>query len=303
MEFITGLLTLVVFGCIWGFIVRAMRAKGRGLVVRHLVGFIGGWFGAGIVGMMMAEGGLFVSIIGFILAALIILARVGAYANDNTEVKEKGPAKPVESVTEPAAQPAAKPSNELIVLAKFILADDKVEQKEAEQLLELLNCTPPYLMDPVTRTLFQAVDHAMSDGVLDAVEADEIRVLLGEVCDLDLERKVMPKPAKPKVQAKAVKKTKEKAFKPQPKSKVATSIRSGDVFEIVYFDANFNPSTRKVDFKSARSSNGNTYMNAWCHERAALRTFRGDRVHSMVNIKTGEVVENIEQSLMAFNRH
>lgn len=186
-----------------------------------------------------------------------------------------------------------KPSNELIVVAKLILADDKVSQKEAEQLLELLNCTPISLMDPITRTLFQAVEHALSDAVLDETEADEIRVLLGEVCDLELERKVLPAPPKRKQKPKQAK----SKLKPRSKGATVTDIRNGDIFDILYFDANHNPSNRKVDFISVRSSNGSSYMNAWCHDRAALRTFRVDRIHSMVNVNTGEVVSNIKRSL------
>lgn len=309
MEFFTSVLALLVFGCAWGFVVRSMRAKGKGVVPRHLLGFVVGFFTSSILGVMMTSEGWIPVTIGIVVSVVLALARWAAYAHDNmtpeerAELEEKQKRQAAEKANAgKESRPADKPSNELIVLAKFILEDDKVEQKEAEQLLELLNCTPTYLMDPVTRTLFQATDHALSDGVLDDAEADEIRVLLGEVCDLELERKVMPEAPKPKAKPKKAANKKEKPFKPKP-SAAASELRTGDVYEITYFDANYNVSMRKVDFRSARESNGRQYMNAYCHERRALRTFRGDRISSMVNCKTGEVIESVERSLAAFNHH
>ncbi|WP_417441915.1 WYL domain-containing protein [Idiomarina sp.] len=309
MEIFTSVLAWLVFGCAWSFVVRSMRAKGKGVVVRHMAGFVVGFVVCSILLTMMVSEGWVPVTIGIIISVVLVLARWAAYAHDNMTPEER--AEMNEKQKKHAAEkadgskqegPAEKPSNELIILAKFILEDDKVEQKEAEQLLELLNCTPPYLMDPVTRTLFQATDHALSDGVLDKAEADEIRVLLGEVCDLELERKVMPEPAKPKYKPKKPANKKEKSFNPKP-SRGVSELHSGDVYELTYFDANFNVSIRKVDFRSARGSNGRQYMDAYCHERRALRTFRGDRIESMVNCKTGEVIESVEKSLAAFNRH
>lgn len=201
-------------------------------------------------------------------------------------------------------KPVALPPAELVHLAKAILEDDVVSQDEAEALLTYLNSIPITAMEPITRDLFQAVDFALSDGILDALEADEVRVLLGEICDLNLKRTVVPDKAKPKkVQSYTPKKK-----KPPRKDEVNTGrpiryrmaqLSIGDVVEMLYEDAFGNLSDRKVTLAKANRKDGNVYLYGRCHTRRALRTFRADRIITLTNCATGELVFDPEEALLA----
>jgi hypothetical protein len=83
-----------------------------------------------------------------------------------------------------------------------------------------------------------------------------------------------------------------------PKTDEAEELGIGDAREdldnhfccIEYVDANGIRSRRRVTLQSLCGNGGKVIVNAVCHERRALRTFRADRVTAVI-LSTGEIVD------------
>ena len=64
--------------------------------------------------------------------------------------------------------------------------------------------------------------------------------------------------------------------------------------QIDYVDSMGNESTRPITIKQASLSiNNEYYLKAYCHEKKAMRTFKLSRIENMVDIETGEAIEDI----------
>lgn len=66
---------------------------------------------------------------------------------------------------------------------------------------------------------------------------------------------------------------------------------SGVQLQIEYLDSKRQASTRMITCRRIEQRGGIRYLTAWCLERAALRTFRVDRITAVIDPATGEVHE------------
>jgi len=69
-----------------------------------------------------------------------------------------------------------------------------------------------------------------------------------------------------------------------------SKVEYGDPFELIYRDADGNRSRRAITFHELEQNNGNEYIIAFCDSRQDIRTFRVDRVESLTNLATGEII-------------
>lgn len=99
----------------------------------------------------------------------------------------------------------------------------------------------------------------------------------------------LPKPSRPIVMPR----TKEKDFHAIP----AGSTPAHALFLMEYRDAQGEYSCRRVTIRQVEDCGEKIYLYAYCHERRALRTFILGRVISLVDMFTGEVVEDLDAAL------
>lgn len=85
------------------------------------------------------------------------------------------------------AQICDRQVNELIGLARGIVADQMVNQAEAESLLAWLVANQAACSNPVISTLMERIYGVLSDGVLDSEEAAELLGLLNELVGGNME--------------------------------------------------------------------------------------------------------------------
>lgn len=69
------------------------------------------------------------------------------------------------------------------------------------------------------------------------------------------------------------------------------------LFLMEYRDAQGEYSCRRVTIRQVEDCGDRVYLYAYCHERRALRTFILERVISLVDMFTGEVVEDLDAAL------
>lgn len=75
-------------------------------------------------------------------------------------------------------------------------------------------------------------------------------------------------------------------------------------FEVDYVDAQGVPTRRRIEVRSLSEYDGRLYIDAWCHLRRDERSFRSDRIRTMINCQTGEIVTDPRQHLRhAVRRH
>lgn len=208
------------------------------------------------------------------------------------EKRQKKTQAPVDSESRRPKKPL---SFSLKNTAELILADDVVDQREAELLLQMLDGEDISAFDPLTRELHQALIGSLDDGVLDKDEAFEIKVLLSEICDRPIAKPVKPdspkkRPKKNKakrVEAAAsgseIKRTASESRKPKP----------GDILVFSYIDSKGDVSDREVEFKALHRKNGVAYLKGICRERRAFRTFRTDRIEIPCFADTGEMIDGL----------
>ncbi|WP_341502047.1 WYL domain-containing protein [Gallaecimonas sp. GXIMD4217] len=279
-------------------------------IARHLVGFVIGFFlFTFLVGIFSVET-LFTDILGI---ALFAAASIGCW-----KARAAGRLAATDIGASSAHHPHAIEDESVVVTLKqmgeLILADDVVDQREAEQLYRYLQSRAMATLGPVPLQLFQALEHHLQDGVLDATEAEDIKALLSEICDLPDKPVAKPEPAKAtKPRAKPKKAvTPNKPAKPTggaawdtKKSSSGVSsdsdgpymLHSGDEVRFYYIDSAGNETERLVVFRSASTKNGIAYLKGVCTSRRALRTFRADRISLMCMEDTGEYVGDPERLL------
>lgn len=167
--------------------------------------------------------------------------------------------------------------DELSRLAELILADDEVSQKEAETLREWFVSTPSAMEDDLTSTLYDTVEFALEDGLLDAEEADEIKTLLSEFCDDQGLTDPHDFPVHTEI---------DSSVPVTP----STALLSGDELYISYVDAKGDASDRLVKVRGVSYKNERLYLNAICLSKHKYRSFRADRITDMTRTDTGEFI-------------
>lgn len=181
--------------------------------------------------------------------------------------------------------------------AEIILADDVVTQREAELLLSLLDKQDLVSFDPLSRELHQALVASLDDGVFDNREAEEIKVLLSEICDRPVatsEPQVVKKPAK---KTSAQRKAPAKKVSSERIRKAGRALQPGDLLAFMYTDSKGDYSDREINFRSASKKDSVIYLKGICHTRNAMRTFRADRMDRLCFLDTGEMIDDIERLL------
>lgn len=182
-------------------------------------------------------------------------------------------------------------------VAEIILADDEVSQKEAEQLLALLDRQDSTKFDAVVRNLHETLKEHLSDGIFDEKESSEIKVLLTDICDASPTGEVAasrssarPDPASKSQKQALPAKPKGSSLSYRPSQPSIYSLKNGEHLSFSYVDSNGDYSEREVIFRKASSRNGVVYVDGICTSRSAPRTFRTDRMEGLCLSRTGEAV-------------
>lgn len=180
-------------------------------------------------------------------------------------------------------------------VAEAILADDEVNQKEAEFLHDLILKNGIDPSDEQLKKLFRALSESLADGVLDDKEAEEIKSILSEICD-----KAYSFPKKQKRTAPS-KSKKPKPRQSQSETPVFTpsqsldsdiyNVDAGDHIGFTYVDSRGDMTDREVIFRKYEFKNGYGYIKGICTDRHAHRTFRADRISGLCYAMTGESIE------------
>jgi hypothetical protein len=88
----------------------------------------------------------------------------------------------------------------------------------------------------------------------------------------------------------------------EPRLQAAPIETSGRMLVIEYSDSKGALSCRRITFRRiehlpSTNDDGRYYLIGWCHERRALRSFRVDRLLSLMDGRTGEIFEPIESGI------
>jgi len=132
-------------------------------------------------------------------------------------------------------------------------------------------------IEHICQELYQAVD----DGVINPEESLELVALLGEFADMGLYRQPEPTSGRPKPAKKA----------PRAKATPAEVRTALDgQYLMTYVDADGAYSEREVKAKRIEQRGEHLYLVAYCLKARRPRTFRLDRVISLVDSETGEIL-------------
>lgn len=165
-----------------------------------------------------------------------------------------------------------------------ILKDSIVELSEVKELQQWLIRYPASEFDVRTAALFHAVELALKDGKLDDNEELELFAMLSEFCDACEKQTVESQPP-------VVEVTKRKKERLETKGSTSDRIVIGDDYNMDYLDSKGNFSTRSIRInKIGTNASGDEYISALCFSVNGHRTFRIDRIKSLYNQDTGEVV-------------
>jgi hypothetical protein len=69
----------------------------------------------------------------------------------------------------------------------------------------------------------------------------------------------------------------------------------GEYLVIRYVNVKGEESTRRITVHRFSRRDGLTYIHAYCHERRAARQFRSDRIESVIDVETGEVLDENQE--------
>ncbi|MBY5938034.1 WYL domain-containing protein [Marinobacter nauticus] len=309
MDLAVALMLLAYMIMSWRLICRFVVAKGGKRWVGHGLGAIFGPLLGVIAALPVVPGkeepATFVHVvIGSLILVVFLLAEYRTKQNWTAPVKLRtAKARKQEQKAQLASTGTGQESEpkgregltfSLRDTAELILADDVVDQREAELLLNLLDKQEILNFDPACRELHQVLIASLDDGVLDNDEAEEIKAILSEICDRPIAR-----PAKPEPKKKAVPKNPAAKATPKPKrSKPATrpSVTAqrkpevGDILAFAYTDSKGDTSDREVEFRAMTKKNGVSYLKGICLSRRAFRTFRSDRMDFVCFADTGETL-------------
>ncbi len=71
-------------------------------------------------------------------------------------------------------------------------------------------------------------------------------------------------------------------------------------WRITYTDSKGEVSLRVITPISLTSREQKNYLNAYCHKRRSYRLFRADRITEIIDMKTGEISDSVEEKLSSF---
>lgn len=318
MDVVIVLLLVAFMVLTWRAACRWWVSRGGRRWAGHGLGFIVGNFLSVALALPMIPAADEPVTVGGIVYGFVVLGVLGlleyrkfgsARPTVSSEVSTTVPPK-TESDAPPVQEDDQGESNERAGLsfslrdtAEMILADDVVDQREAELLLQLLDEEDIYRFDPACRELHQVLIASLEDGYLDKDEAFEVKVLLSEICDRPIEREPKPEPKKKapkapsKSEVKAARKRSVKAAAAAASRAQSEKARRPGVDEVLafsYTDSRGKVSDRHIAFRGASQKNGTTYVKGICHDRQAFRTFRADKMDFLCFADTGEMVNSAD---------
>lgn len=156
-----------------------------------------------------------------------------------------------------------------------LLADRIVNHTEAVSLKARLDELPALSSVPILAQIWSALLDALDDQHISDQESDELVALLGEFCDADPD---------------ALASTATKADPADHAPVYLQNVVQGQKYSITYTGADGKPSARDIIVRQIRHKDGAHYIACICLKASAPRTLRADRVGSMVNVDTGEVI-------------
>ena len=165
-------------------------------------------------------------------------------------------------------------------LVRMTLSDNVVEQAEAEYLYRYLR-EHGGLQDSRVRHIAVVLAATLADGQLDEEEAEELRVLLGELIDADLPSLPCPRQRN--------RNRRWQNISPASRNPYG-EILPGNTYDISYCDSAGNITERRVHVREiSHNRAGNEIVKGRCFLADATRSFRRDRILSAVDVATGEV--------------
>lgn len=84
--------------------------------------------------------------------------------------------------------------------------------------------------------------------------------------------------------------TASKRHQKPTKPTIHLTLEAGTTYDLTYEAADGNVSRRKVRFTGMTHEDGTQYLSAYCFKAKAPRTFRVDRIVSLTDSETGEIL-------------
>ena len=189
----------------------------------------------------------------------------------------------------------------LYKLASQILDDDEVDLEEAKKLRSWLRRYPESKDDYRTQKLYLTAESVLEDRKLDKNESLELFALLSEFCDQYEEEseeitQAVFEAERLLIQANEIIQQHKEEKKKKPVKKLdfdgysfLKQLESGNDYFLEYEDSKGQITERKIIFRSLDTNQSNEpYIKAVCTLRNKIRTFRVDRIQSLVDLDTGE---------------
>jgi hypothetical protein len=172
--------------------------------------------------------------------------------------------------------------------------DEEITEGEARKLLHAFAVFESDQPSSHTHAKYvlELLRECLADGKLDKNEAHELLTAVGEFAD-SAPLPVMPlgdiRPTWDTPEPPTIKKERLR------KTAAATPLRNisltpGQEYELTYTDSTGAVSERVIQFKGLSGNGRAQYLQAYCTKAHGYRTFRVDRVMSLVDLSTGEVM-------------
>lgn len=128
----------------------------------------------------------------------------------------------------------------------------------------------------------------LADGRLEAHEAQDLLTAVGEFADADPPPVMPVRPTPPPSTARPEQKLRKRGAATKPRRSV--SLTPGQEYELTYTDAYGDVSERVIRLNGLSGSGETQYLEAYCNKARGHRTFRIDRIQSLVDMSTGEIM-------------
>lgn len=183
-------------------------------------------------------------------------------------------------------------------MCREALQDKAIDHAEALQLLEAFEAycirfkNTSQHIEYIRHELFLAIE----DGQIDATESQELVTLLGEFADVGLYGHAAEPTATPAAAPRKAKRAapEPRARKPRARAAPATSTPPRVVpdgrYLMTYTNAEGESSQREIKPKRIEQRGDHLYLVSYCLKARGPRTFRVDRIESLIDAETGEIL-------------
>lgn len=220
------------------------------------------------------------------------LRRMAGISEKTAYTPPPTPRQPSIRLAEPA--PVKSGLKYLRQLCREARLDEEITEGEARKLLQAFAVFESDQPKGHTHAKYvlELLRECLADGKLDKNEAQELLTAVGEFAD-SVQLTVMPlgdiRPIPDTLEPPPVKKERQR------QSAAATplqnvSLTPGQDYELTYTDSTGMVSERVIQLKGLSGTGRTKYLEAYCTKAHGYRTFRVDRVMSLVDLSTGEVM-------------